>query len=146
MAIACVVFSMLSAGIYLSPSPLTAFVLLGLSLAGVYSIYGPLFATIQTLVPARIRATSVAVVYLFSNLIGMGLGPLAAGMMSDALRPRFGEESLRYSLLLLSAGYLWSAWHLWRASKTVRRDLGAVREEVTGPVHGGAAAPAGSLR
>jgi MFS transporter, Spinster family, sphingosine-1-phosphate transporter len=65
----------------------------------------------------------------------MGLGPLAAGAISDALRPVAGEESLRYALLALSPGYFWGAWHLWRASRTVAADLQRVRESqsIEGP-------------
>ena len=50
-----------------------------MALAGVAgaAAIGPLFATIQTLVPQRMRATSIAIIYLFANLIGLGLGPLA---------------------------------------------------------------------
>jgi hypothetical protein len=69
------------------------------------------------------RATSIALVYLFSNLIGMGLGPLATGFLSDSMRPLFGEESLRYALLILCPGYLLAAWFAFRASRTVRGDL-----------------------
>jgi MFS family permease len=92
---------------------------MGIAALGGAATTGPVFATIQTLVPARMRATSIAFLYLFSNLIGLGLGPLAAGILSDALRPRFGEESLRYALLTLCPGYVWGAWHLWRASKSL---------------------------
>ncbi len=128
MAVAVASFAVISAGIYLSPNQYLAFGLLALSLVGVYSIYGPLFATIQTLVPDRMRAMSIALIFLFANLIGMGLGPLAAGALSDALRPEVGEESLRYALLILSPGYLWPAWHLWRGSKTVAHDLKSAQE------------------
>jgi hypothetical protein len=55
----------------------------------------------------------------------MGLGPLVAGALSDAFRQWAGEDSLRYALLTLCPGYLWSGWHLWRASTTVERDLHA---------------------
>jgi hypothetical protein len=69
------------------------------------------------------RAMSVAVTYLFANLIGMGFGPLATGALSEALRPSFGEESLRYALLILCPGYFLAAWHLRCASRAVMRDL-----------------------
>jgi hypothetical protein len=72
------------------------------------------------------RATAIAMIYLFANLIGMGLGPLVAGMLSDALRPVVGEESLRYALLALCPGYFWAGWHFWQASATVSRDLAAL--------------------
>lgn len=65
-------------------------------------------------------------VLLVANLIGMGLGPLATGALSDALRPWASEESLRYALLTLAPGYCWAGWHAWRASATVARDLAAM--------------------
>lgn len=116
-------FSLTSAGIYLSASALLAFILMGLCGIGAGATIGPLFATIQTLVPGRMRAMSIAIILLFANLLGMGLGPLAAGALSDVFRPWAAEESLRFALLGLCPGYLWAAWHLWRASLTVVRDL-----------------------
>jgi MFS family permease len=125
MAIAYCGFGVVSACIYLSPNVHLALGLMGLAAVGVTTANGPLFATIQTLVPSRMRALSISIVYLIANLIGMGLGPLAAGMLSDVLRPLHGEESLRYALLALTPGYLWGAWHLWRGSKTVTREIEA---------------------
>jgi MFS family permease len=125
MAILYCGYGVISTLIYLSPNQYWAFSLLALATIGSAAANGPLFATIQTLVPDRLRATSIAIVYLFSNLIGMGLGPLVAGALSDALRPWAGEESLRYALMALSPGYSWAAWHLWRASGSVARDLQA---------------------
>jgi len=119
--------------IYCTKNHYVAFALMGLSTMGGAAINGPLYATIQTLVPAHMRAVSIALVLLFANLIGMGLGPLAVGMLSDALHPLLGQESLRYALLALCPGYLWTSWHLWRASKTVIRDLEAVKDEIQQP-------------
>lgn len=125
-------FGILSVFIYLSHNRYLAFGLMGLAAVGGAAINGPLFATIQTLVPERMRATSIALIYLFGNLIGMGMGPLAAGALSDALRPVFGVESLRYALLVMCPGYLWAAWHLLRASQTVTRDLEAAQTDGVG--------------
>jgi MFS family permease len=113
--------------VYLAPNYYLAFCALAVIAVGYAAANGPLFALIQSLIPQQMRATSIAVLYLFANFIGMGLGPLAAGALSDALRAAFGEESLRYSLLLLSPGYLWGAWHLWQARRTVSGDMAAVR-------------------
>jgi MFS family permease len=124
-------FGLISALIYLAANQYLAFGLMGVAFVGGAATSGPLFATIQSLVPERMRATSIALIYLFANLIGMGLGPLAAGSLSDALRPWAGEESLRYALLALSPGYLWVSWHLWHASKTVTRDMRVARTTST---------------
>lgn len=116
-------FGVVSIGLYSSSSVLVAFLLMAIATIGVYAVSGPLFGTIQSLSPPGMRATAIAVLYLFANLIGMGLGPLAAGLLSDLLAPTFGADSLRYALLLLSPGYGWAAWHVWLASKSVMSDL-----------------------
>jgi MFS family permease len=110
---------------YLSTSSVVVLGLTGLAMLALNTVNGPLFATIQTLVPERMRAVAFSLVYLVANLVGMGLGPLAAGILSDAMQPWAGNESLRYALLILSPGYLWAAWHAWQASRTVARDLAA---------------------
>jgi MFS family permease len=129
MALACTVCTGVAALTYLSPSYCVAFGLMGITAVGGAAVIGPLFATIQTLVPERMRATAIALIYFFANLIGMGLGPLAAGALSDVLHPRFGDESLRYALLALSSGYLWGAWHLWRARAFVTEDVANSQQE-----------------
>ena len=129
MAILNVSFGVISAFIYIAPNKYMAFVLIGLATVGTAMTAGPMFATIQTLLPQRIRAISIALLYLSGNLIGMGLGPLTVGAVSDALRPWAGEDSLRYALLALSPGCFWGAWHLWQGSKAVTRDLEAVQTE-----------------
>jgi hypothetical protein len=66
---------------------------------------------------------------LLSNLIGTGLGPLAVGVMSDALAPRFGEDSLRIALVIWTPGYLWAMFHVLRARRFVREDIESSRAE-----------------
>lgn len=60
--------------------------------------YGPVFSSTQGLVPLRHRAMASAVLLFCQNLIGLGLGPLFFGMLSDLLKPAFGAESVRYVL------------------------------------------------
>lgn len=123
MAVVFCCLAVISACIYLVSNQYWAFALMAVTAVGGTIVSGPLFATIQTLVPMRMRAMSIALIYLFANLVGMGLGPLAAGALSDGLRPLYGDDSLRYALFALSPGYLWGAWHLWRGSRTVARDV-----------------------
>jgi MFS family permease len=128
IAVAYVVFAVLSAGVYLAPNPYMAFAFLAFAMVGGCTMNGPLFAIIQMVVPDRMRATAIAIVYLFGNLIGLGLGPLAAGALSDAFRPMLGDESLRYALLLLCPGYLWPVWYVWKSSRTVDEDMAHVSQ------------------
>jgi predicted MFS family arabinose efflux permease len=123
VAIMFSIFALFNMGAYLAPTAPLAFILI--AFAGVIGnmAQGPVLATIQSLVPPRMRAVALAIVYLFANLVGMGLGPLAVGALSDAMHPWAGDQSLRYALLLFAPGYFWAAWHALRASRTVMRDL-----------------------
>jgi MFS family permease len=85
--------------------------------------YAPAFALMQRLVPDEMRATTIAVVMLLGNLIGMGVGPLMVGALSDRLTPMLGTDSLRYAMLIVSLVALWGAYHFWQVSRSVREDL-----------------------
>jgi len=111
--------------VYLSRTPYEAFALIAVTALGYYATFGPAIAALQTLVPSEMRATAFALLYLCVNLIGTGLGPLAVGALSEALRTTYGPESLRYALLIMSPGYVWVAWETWRASRTIRGDINA---------------------
>jgi predicted MFS family arabinose efflux permease len=85
--------------------------------------FAPTFSLMQRLVSSNIRATTLAVVMLLANLIGMGIGPLTVGILSDVLQPVVGTDSLRYAMLAMSFVALWAAWYFWRAGRTVADDL-----------------------
>ena len=88
--------------------------------------YGPVFATAQSVVPAHTRATAAALLLLVLNLIGLGLGPLFVGLLSDGLSGMGGlgqAEGLRWSLILTSLIGLVGAALFWLARKTIVRDL-----------------------
>lgn len=128
MALAYTAYGVLSIGMYLAANPYLAFTLLGMSSLGGAMANGPLFASVQSVVPPEMRARAIALIYLFANLIGLGLGPLAVGALSDAFHPWAAAESLRYALLVLCPGYFWAAWHLVRASATVSHDMSQVSQ------------------
>jgi len=52
--------------------------------------YGPTFASVQVLATPRVRATASAILFFLTSLIGLGLGPLAVGVVSDLLRASLG--------------------------------------------------------
>jgi len=117
-----------SAMTYFTSHRYLTFALLGLTaLVGAIPT-GPILSAVQTAMPASQRATSYALMNLLGGLIGMGLGPLAAGALSDLLRPLLGQDSLRYASIALCPGYLWCGWHLWQAAKSVERDLETQRD------------------
>ena len=85
---------------------------------------GPILATVQDLVAPHQRASAQALLFLISNSIGNGLGPLATGALSDLLRPVVGMESLRAALLVVIAvGGLGAAIMFALGAFTVERDL-----------------------
>ncbi len=87
------------------------------------------FAQVQGLVGLRMRAVASALLLFLLNIIGLGLGPMLTGILSDLLRESFGDESLRYSLLLVSAVIgPWSAWHFYVAGRHLEADLDRVDE------------------
>jgi MFS family permease len=83
---------------------------------------GPIFGTIYGLSKTNERATAVAVYGLSTNILGLGLGPLFAGAMSDLLRPAVGADSLRYALLILACFMGVAATLFYWASLRVRED------------------------
>ena len=84
---------------------------------------GPTFAMVQSLVDPRMRAVAAALLLLVMNLIGLGLGPVAIGILSDALQAAHGSDSLRHALLVVPPVYLWSAYHYEAAARTISADL-----------------------
>ncbi len=113
----------LAAASYLSDTPMLALAFIFLPVLFVNTYLGPAFAMTQTLSPLRMRAMASGFLIFVLNIIGLGLGPQAVGIMSDLLAPAYGEESLRYALLISCTIYVWSAYHFWRAAKTLREDL-----------------------
>ncbi len=60
-----------------------------------YLYLGPTFAVTHNLVEPRMRATATALLFLPINLIGLGVGPVFVGRLSDYLATRaFGGHSL----------------------------------------------------
>lgn len=84
---------------------------------------GPTIALTHGIVSVRMRALASAILFFVLNLVGLGLGPLITGMVSDLLAPRFGGQSLRYALALMSVVYIWSTFHYLMAARTIREDL-----------------------
>lgn len=83
---------------------------------------GPTLAAVQGMVPPATRATASAIFLLVNNLIGIGLGTLFLGAVSDALAARFGDQSLRWAIIAGMPLYLLAAGLFWAASRRLARD------------------------
>lgn len=60
---------------------------------------GPSIAAAHAMVRNNLRATASALLMLGVNLLGFGLGPFAAGILSDGYTASMGEEAIRYALV-----------------------------------------------
>jgi MFS transporter, Spinster family, sphingosine-1-phosphate transporter len=85
--------------------------------------YGPTYSAAQGLVPLHARAIAAAALLFFQNLIGLGLGPLFFGMLSDWLQPTFGADSVRYVLYGAAVLGLVPAFFFWRCSLHLDAEL-----------------------
>lgn len=66
----------------------------------------PGMAIVQNIAPPEQRSTSAAILLFVNNLVGMGLGPLYIGMVSDWLAPLYGPQiGLEYAMLTLVPFY-----------------------------------------
>ncbi len=77
----------------------------------------PGYAMCMNISGGHLRGTTTAILQVLSNLIGFGVGPMVGGVISDFLRPQFGDDSLRYALGIYVFLILWAVYHLLRASK-----------------------------
>jgi predicted MFS family arabinose efflux permease len=70
------------------------------------------------------RATAFVVTFSFSNLIGVSVGPLLVGLLSDLFaQSRGAAEGLRLALMVAMTAFLPAGWFLLRATKSLRADL-----------------------
>jgi len=103
---------------------ITSIALLAIPLLLSYAWIGPGLAATQTLTPPGQRAAVAAIIGFFNNLIGIGLGPLAVGALSDSLRPHYGEsEALRLALIAGSSLFVLAAALFVAAGLALKKDL-----------------------
>jgi MFS family permease len=87
--------------------------------------YGPVYGTGQSVVPPHMRATAAAILLFIINLIGLGLGPLAVGILSDWFNKGLGMgpgEGVRWALIVSASFGLVAFTCFWLARRTIRED------------------------
>ena len=85
---------------------------------------GPTFGLVQSLAPVNMRAMWAAITLFIINLIGLGIGPTAVGLLSDYYAGAFAlsdAESLRWSLFSMALLTPWAIFHYWRAGVHLKR-------------------------
>jgi len=113
--------------------------LLGGACAAMASYYAVVYAALQDVVPASLRATAMAVYFLAMYVLGASFGPVVTGMLSDGMTVRaaraagvfvaspsalepFRAAGLHAALLVVPILALLLAAILWAASRTIARD------------------------
>ncbi|MEL7045104.1 MAG: MFS transporter, partial [Pseudomonadota bacterium] len=82
--------------------------------------HGPGLALVQSSVDSDVRATAAAIMYLLSNLLALGIGPLIVGYISDLSLGASAGRSLgigmHFGVFALIAGSAWFGYlgFLWR--------------------------------
>jgi MFS family permease len=102
-----------------------------IALAAAY--LGPSIASTHRLVGLRERALASAFLLLILNFIGLGLGPMFTGGLSDIFKEYLLSQGvaekqaladgLRWSIRVTVMMNLWSALHYYLAGKTLREDI-----------------------
>jgi len=77
----------------------------------------------QSLAPPRMRAFSAALWSMLFTFVGMGLGPLFVGDLTERLRPAYAEQAVRYALAVGSVVPFLATGLLAAAARTVREDV-----------------------
>lgn len=121
-AIAWLITAPLFAAALGSPSPTVAWLLFliphGLNILWL----APVTTAVQHLVPPPMRATAAACFLFINNLIGLGLGSLVMGRLSDAMTAAFGADALRHAALAALGFYPVAALLMLFAMRPLRRD------------------------
>jgi MFS family permease len=115
------------------PLALNTFLIMPNGYVAVYSYFLPVFfggwylapclASTHFLVGLRMRAMGSAVLLFMLNLIGLGLGPMMTGFVSDFLAPSFGDDGLRYAMSITVLVNIWCAVHYYLSAKTIKQDF-----------------------
>ncbi|USI26452.1 spinster family MFS transporter [Alteromonas macleodii] len=91
-------------------------------------VTGPTLAAIQHVIPSEGRATAAAILLFFTSMIGVGAAPFVVGLISDLLSNQFGEESLRYALMIGSVVILIASYCFFASAKYFKKTTQSVTE------------------
>lgn len=84
---------------------------------------GPSIAMCQGIVSPSMRAVASAVMFFILNMVGLGLGPLMVGVLSDLYVPIFGNDHLRYAMLTALVLGLIGVFCFWQGSRRLLDDI-----------------------
>ena len=106
----------------LSPTPFIAVLLFiiptGLGLAWL----GPTLSAFQHMAPPNMRSQASAIFLLINNLLGIGVGVYVLGEVATLLTPVFGQEALRYSIMIGASLYAVAGILFLLGARSIERD------------------------
>lgn len=106
----------------IAPTWTSALMWLAVPMAMNMMFVAPGMAIVQNIAPPAERSTSAAILLFVNNLVGMGVGPLYIGMVSDWLAPQYGpEKALEYALLALVPFYPLAIGALVLVARSIER-------------------------
>ncbi len=111
--------------VFLSGSWVTAFAFQFVATFSASAGVGVALSAVQNFAEPHRRATAVALVLALSSFLGLGIGPVGIGLVSDWLAPHAGVDSLRYALMGSTILMLWSGLHFWLAARAGTGELRA---------------------
>jgi MFS family permease len=104
----------------LAPKFAVAVVMLPVVAALANCLFGPLVGVMLTLAKVRMRGVASSFLYVCGTLVGMGVGPLIVGTISQALG---GGNAIRYGLAALFLLNTWAAFHFLSGRRTLEADI-----------------------
>jgi len=126
--IAALVAAPFAAGFLLSGSKYAALAMFAPHIFAIGVYTGPIYAMNQALAKPRMRATAVAIHLFVVSIVGGGIGPWIIGRLNDSLRAGYGDEGIRYSLLLVICSACIVAFLFYAlASRSYREDVAAAQ-------------------
>jgi MFS family permease len=123
MAIAAGVIAISGTAVSLLPTVVGAAISLALFASMVAGLNGPTYALTQSLVKVRMRGTSMSTLVVLLNLIGVGVGPALAGILSDQFAAAFGAESVRWAMVCVLLMNIPAVVLFVRCAHTIQDDL-----------------------
>jgi MFS family permease len=84
---------------FVDPSSALFYVGMAAGMFSVSSFYGPAFSTVQDLTPVRLRGVMTGLLLVACNLLGLGIGALMTGVLSDVFSANEIFEPLTKALL-----------------------------------------------
>ncbi len=120
--------TMLAAAVIAVAGLLQASLVLGVGLLGVYVFlmsfyYGAVYNTFISNTPVPMRGAAIAVMIILMNLLGYGLGPQIAGILSDSFNRAGTPDSLRWALVCTSGFFVLASAFFWAGKTALARDL-----------------------